>query len=325
MPSQSNPNAAAGDMSPGLAPLAPPAGAYFGRLLLPAYSNATTLNYPFTIEGNPPSGDIVQQSVSEVFVYWINGASATKGTTGTPGYYLIIQRQTFVVSSTASLATGGYMGGWFLSSAYTGTALNTPPPGGALNLVATSPNSGDPYANVRQGMTLNVFLSGGSPASRYVEVTDQATWNLPPGWAVLNKQFLNWYTLGHDMNTAYWVFRQTTPWDPLVRPGGVAAPNNDPWSKVAFDDNDTILPIPDISRSSLTATTYATWMVTNPAWTQDAPPTCTVTGLTTMGGNVYLLLWFNGAGTYWGNALDVATNSYSLALDQIVQLIPAAL
>jgi hypothetical protein len=311
MPSQSKPTIAGGDASPGLAPLAPPAGAFFGRLMLPPFSNSTTLTYP--ISRDPSSADIVQQSVNEFFVYWINGTDLV------PGSYRIIQRQTFITSAPRFFQMG-YLAGWMLSQVGTGTALNDPPPNGSLALLTTSPNAGDQYASVKQGMTVRVLLSGEAAAPKYIEVTDQVPLNLP-GWAVNNLQFVNWNdSQAHDMNTAYWSFHQTTPWDPTVKPIGQDDSEN-PWWWPIFN-NRMIVPVPEISKSSLSVTTYATWMVTAPGWFQADPAACTVTGSTTMARTAYFL-WseFNGWPPGPWCTLDTqgtVTFPFSLALDQIV-------
>jgi hypothetical protein len=344
MASPSNPNtapnnaAAAGGVTPGLAPLAPPAGAYFGRYTPSPFAQARGF-YPLGLPpqpgsapprvGSAPNQDIVQQSINEFFVYWINGTPSTSSTPGIPGYYLIIMRQSFISSVAALVAGSNRVQGWMLYYVHTGTQLGQPTSGSSLALLATSPNTGDQYAYVRQGITPKVFISGSASQPVYLEVTDQVPLNLP-GWAVQNKQFLDWGTKAHDMNTAYWEFRQTTPWDPQVMYLGQAVGRQNHWWWTPFFVNNAIVPIPDISHSSLSVTTYATWMVTNSAWTQDEPPTCHVQGQFTMKGDAYFIsAWSPDAPAYqWppdpGQStapLSPGGHPFPLQLDQIVQKI----
>jgi hypothetical protein len=330
MASPSNPNtapnnaAAAGEVTPGLAPLAPPAGAYFGRYVTPPFSMSTTLNSPGANFPNPTQ-DIVQQTVNELFVYWINGTPPNPGP-GIPGYYLIILRQSFITSVAALMVSSNVYQGWMLYYVHTGTQLSQPT-SGSLALLATSPNTGDQYASVRQGMTPKVIVAGSAPQPRYIEVTDQAPLNLP-GWAVQNRKFFMLNTSTHDMNTAYWEFRQTTPWDLQTRYIGSGDSQNTWWAPFFIDN--AIAPIPDISHSSLSVTNYATWMVTNSAWTQDTPPTCQVQGQTTMNGDTYFLYANDDYKTPFNysfppgpwnqtNPLNAVAGSFTLQLDQIVQ------
>jgi hypothetical protein len=332
MASPANPNialnnaAADGDAAPGLPPLEPPAGAYFGRYMPPPFSNSTTFNSP--VANFPiPHQDIVQQSINEFFVYWINGTPPNPGP-GIPGSYLIILRQSFITSVSALLFSNGAFAGWMLYHVHTGTRLSEPA-SSSLTLLAASPNTGDQYASVKQGIAPTVATPGGR-GTRYIEVTDQAPLRLP-GWAVQNKQFCDWDTNGHDMNTAYWDFRQTTPWDPQAKDiNDTDSTGTAPWA--TFFINDIVAPIPDISRSSLSATTYATWMITNSTWTQDKPPSCQVHGRTTMNGDAYFLMaagYYDGSSGYpWPpqqpwvetSTLNAGGGPFSLQLDQIVHL-----
>lgn len=247
----------AGDATPGLASLAPPTGAYFGRATQMFSSQAWSPQIPPNlIFGAGNAQQMFLQSYNELLVYWINP------TTSTAGSYLIIhKRSLFANVGTLVLRSDNRYRGWMLCSVEAPSELvvKTPSSSCSIALLATSPNTGDQYSSVSQGMTIPVVVQAGGLQPRYIEVSDQAPLSLQ-GWAVTS--------IGQGY--PWWIFRQATPWDYLA-----TAPSQVGDAFYPAGSNGLIA-IPDISQSSLAATTYATWMISNPGWTQPAPAACTV-------------------------------------------------
>jgi hypothetical protein len=247
------------------------------------------------------------QSFSEYFVYWINGSASIAGS------YLIIQRQSLSFSpGLLLLQDDNRYRGWMMYRTFARTNPDHPK-SGSIALLACSPNTGDQQAGVKQGMTLNVFAGASGKQPRYIEVADQsAPFNLT-GWAIQSSRN------GH---IPQWSSRQTTPWDVQV-----SAPGQGDWNSMFFNDNACVA-FPDISQSSLELTTYATWMMTNPAWTHDAPQPCTFSGQMDIMVWCYLV-WAPPGGKDGNSGLDwgpcgAQTEFNELILDKIVQQIPAS-
>ncbi len=321
MPSQSNANvalnntsaaaASAGDVTPGLAPLAPPAGAYFGRQThTEVYTSQSRAVPDDVIWGAGATQTLALKSFSEFFVYWINGSASIAGS------YLIIQRQSLSFSTgPLLLENDNRYRGWMLSDVRVST-ITSPPTSGQATLLASSPNAGDQQAGVKQGMTLNVFAGASGRQPRYIEVADQS----PPF------NLTGWATRNISQTEPQWKFRQTTPWDPQAAALGQGNDQGD-WGSIFFN-NGVCVAFPDISQSSLALTTYTTWIITDPAWTHDAPQVCTFLAFGDMWADYYLV-WAPSGGK--DGRAGYASGTYAdtfrlpdLILDKIVQQIPAS-
>jgi hypothetical protein len=257
--------------------LVPPGGAYFGTLQVVSRNAPQIGPVPSDCNSGTGSYQIVDwQVIDDYFVYWQNGSPSAAGS------YVIIQKET-ATFSIGSQSVGGTLHQGYLMS-YAQTTTNVLPsqssdPSAVVTLTATSPTAGDTYASVNVDMTLNVFVSGSGSQPQHFTATDQAALNLTE-WAVQNQQ-------QPIELIAQWGFGQTSPWVATV--DGSMPPN---WTDLAFN-NGTCVPFTAISGSSLSTTTYAVWNISDPAWTQIAPPVYSIVAPQTFVG-FYFLVWASG-------------------------------
>jgi hypothetical protein len=300
------------DSAPAPSGLVPPGGAYFGRLQVSHQGSCQVGTVPPDCNsqtGNTQTGN--WQAVDEFFVYWQNGS------TSNPGSYVIIQKETVTFSIGNQVCNDTLHQGYLLFGSMARTQMlpaDASDPSAVVTLVATSPNSGDTYASVNQYMTLDVYTGSGSQPQAF-NATDQTALSLTD-WAVQNRQS------SQDL-LAKWYFYQTSPWNAANYDGSGTPPPN--WTDVVFKDG-ICVPFTAISQSSLSATAYAVWTISQPAWTQNAPPVYSITGGQIFSGSLFLVWAWGGSNSNTPGYAPYGASDFggfNLQLDQIAVRTPA--
>jgi hypothetical protein len=174
------------------------------------------------------------RATSTFFVYWVDGA--------TPPHYVVVLRQRLHFGAGNLVANDIHIRGYGMYVAKS-ELRDMRASSGQVHFIGASPETGRNVAAVREEMRLTRDLPGGKGIAN--AVVEEGTQLTLPDWTVFNRS-------SPARGMAAWEFVQANT---LAGLSGRALTDN-------LFDGQVVRDYPAISKSTLTATTYASWHVT---------------------------------------------------------------